>query len=203
MKAKSSMAKKEIFNALEELYSDLRDKTQQQWHRDLPFEELLFDRWERARHLQFDEGANIYHNSYVYGDVRVGKNTWIGPLTLIDGTGGLTIGDYCCISTGVHIYTHDTVQRFVSGGQEPTEHRPVRIGDNCYIGPLAVIRSGVTIGSHSVIGAHSFVNTDIPPYSIAVGAPATVVGKVVLDKGGRLKFEYFKKPKRPAKKPSK
>ena len=83
---------------IHKLYSALLNKTRLKWKRDLPFEELLFDRWERAKHLGFADGANIYHNSYVYGDVTVGKETWIGPFTLIDGTGGLEIGNYCCIS---------------------------------------------------------------------------------------------------------
>ena len=73
------------------------------WNRDLPLEELLFDRWERARYLGFGAGASIYHTSYVFGDVRVGANTWIGPLTVLEGSGGLTIGAHCSISSGVQI----------------------------------------------------------------------------------------------------
>ena len=35
---------------------------------------------------------------------------------------------------------------------------------------------GVTIGEGAVIGASSVVNKDIPPWSIAVGSPAKVIG---------------------------
>jgi len=66
-----------------ELYNKLRDEMRQNWQRDLPVEEMLFDRWERAKSLGFGEESSIYHNSYVYGDVKVGKNTWIGPYTLL------------------------------------------------------------------------------------------------------------------------
>lgn len=168
------------------LYNKLRRAMRELWKRDLPFDEILFDRWERARSLGFGEGSSIYHNSYVYGDVKVGKNTWIGPYTLLDGSGGLVIGDYCSISSGVHIYTHDTVKWAVSGGKVEYEHAPVRIGNCCYIGPYTVIAKGVTIGDCSVIGACSFVNQDIPPYSVAFGIPCKPKGRIELDELGNV-----------------
>jgi len=186
------MIQTDSLGELQELYLSLQSQMRERWNRDLPFEELLFDRWERAKRLGFGENASIYHNSYVYGEVKVGKNTWIGPYTLLDGTGGLIIGDWCCISSNVHIYTHDTVNRFVSGGQEPTEYAPVIIEDNCYIGPHSLIKSGVTIHHHCVIGASTFVNKDIPAYSIAVGTPAKVIGKVSYDEKGKLIYLYDK-----------
>jgi acetyltransferase-like isoleucine patch superfamily enzyme len=179
-----------ISEAINALYLKLQNKMKAEWNRDLPFEELLFDRWERAKQLGFASGSNIYHNSYIYGDVQVGEDTWIGPYTLIDGTGGLVIGNSCCISAGVHIYTHDTVKRFVSGGKEPTKHAPVILEDCCYIGPQSVIRGGVTIGKHSIVGACSFVNKNVPPMTIVAGTPAKVVGKVVFNDDGLLSFEY-------------
>ena len=175
---------------LRELYDALRAEKRERWHRDLPFEELLFDRWERARDLGFGDGSSIYHNSYVYGDVAVGANTWIGPFTLLDGSGGLSIGDYCSISSGVQIYTHDTVAWAVSGGRTKAQPAPVRIGDYCYIGSQTVIAKGVTIGEHSVIGACSFVNRDIPPYTVAVGVPSRPVGRVELTDAGEVTLKY-------------
>ena len=153
------------------LYDRLRGEMRRNWNRDLPFEELLFDRWERAASLGFGEGSSIYHSSYVYGDVAVGENTWIGPMTLLDGTGGLTIGSYCNVSSGTQIYTHDTVDWVLSAGAAPHAHAPVRIGDRCYLGPIVVVQKGVTIGDGTVIGACSFVNQDIPPGVVAFGVP--------------------------------
>jgi acetyltransferase-like isoleucine patch superfamily enzyme len=167
-------------------YAKLRSRTRERWQRDLPFDELLFDRWERAKSLGFGEGSSIYHNSYVYGDVKVGKSTWIGPYTVLDGSADLVIGDYCSISAGVQIYTHDTVKWAVSGGQADYERAPVRIGNCCYIGSQTVIAKGVTVGDHSVIGACSFVNRDIPPYTVAFGAPCRAAGRVDVDKRGQV-----------------
>ena len=169
-----------------ELYERLRTAMRARWKRDLPLEELLFDRWERARSLGFGADTSIYHNSYVYGDVTVGKGTWIGPMTLLDGSGGLTIGDHCSISAGVQIYTHDTVKWAVSGGQAEYERTAVKIGSCCYIGSQTVIARGVTIGDHCVIGACSFVNRDIAPHSVAFGAPARTGGRVELAPDGRV-----------------
>lgn len=173
-----------------DVYRELDARMRETWDRSLPLEELLFDRWERARALGFGEGASIYHNAYVYGDVRVGRNTWIGPYTMLDGSGGgLEIGDSCCISSGAQIYTHDTVRRTLSGMTLPPERSSVRIGECTYIGAAAVITRGVTIGDHVVIGAGAIVKQDIPPYSVAVGVPARVTGRVVIE-GAEIRMEY-------------
>ena len=187
--------------ALPETLASLRDQVRQLHRhlsaekrsahaRDLPFEEVLFDRWERARTLGFGAEASIYQSSYVFGEVKVGAHTWVGPFTLLDGSGGLDIGAYCSISAGVHIYSHNTVKWAVSGGKAPYERRPVRIGDCCFIGPHSVIRDGITIGDHVVVGAHSFVNKDVPAFSIVAGTPARVIGRVRLD-DDEVAFEYF------------
>ena len=184
-------------NRLERLLSDLRelheglgDRVAARWHRSLPFPDELFDRWERARRLGFGDRTSIYQDSYVYGNVKVGAHTWIGPSTILDGTGGLVIGDYCSISAGVQIYTHDTVRWAVSGGRAPYEHAPVTIHDCCHIGGQSVIGRGVTVGPHAVIGALSFVNANVPPRSVAVGVPARVIGTIDIDATGKMTIRY-------------
>jgi acetyltransferase-like isoleucine patch superfamily enzyme len=178
-----------IVRAVRRTYDVLREETRRRWSRDLPFEELLFDRWERARSLGFGDGASIYHSSLVYGDVRVGEHTWIGPYTLLDGTHGLSIGSYCSISAGVSIYTHDTVQWALSRGQAAREGAAVSIGDCTYVGAQAVIARGVAIGDHVVVGACSFVNRDIPPWSVAAGVPCRRIGRVE-EQNGRFTLVY-------------
>jgi acetyltransferase-like isoleucine patch superfamily enzyme len=166
---------------LRALHDALRAEMRRSYDRDLPFEELVFDRSERARSLGFGEGASIYHNAYVFGDVAVGAQTWIGPFVMLDGSGGLEIGATCSISTGVHIYTHDTVRWALSGGAQEPERAPVRIGACTYIGAQAVVLKGVEIGDHCVVGAGALVTRDVPPFSIVDGVPARVRGRVVVD----------------------
>jgi NDP-sugar pyrophosphorylase family protein len=52
---------------------------------------------------------------------------------------------------------------------------PVRICRGAWLGQNVVVLPGVTIGEGAVIGANSVVRDDVPPRSIAVGAPARVV----------------------------
>lgn len=60
----------------------------------------------------------------------------------------------------------------------PLVTAPIHIGQGTWIGDHSVILRGVTIGAGCVIGAHAVVKHDIPAGSVAVGAPARVVGKV-------------------------
>ena len=77
-----------------------------------------------------------------------------------------------------------TLLRMLAGIDKPvpwqgfTSKGPTRVGDNVWCGANVVITSGVTIGRRSVIGANSVVTTDLPPYSIAAGAPAKVLREV-------------------------
>lgn len=162
---------------LRKIYYQIRREKLDDWNRCLPFGELIVDRWEKSRALNFGKGTSIYDNSYVYGNVKVGQNTWIGPFTILDGSGNLQIGSFCSISAGVQIYTHDTVGWAVSGGERGYEYAPVKIGDRCYIGPNTVISKGVTIGSGCIIGAFSLVINDIPANSKAYGVPCKVEEK--------------------------
>lgn len=143
--------------------------------RVLSTSDYFIDRWERAEFMGFGDGSSVYDSCLVLGDVSVGRDTWIGPYTILDGSGGgLSIGDGCNISAGVHIYTHDTVGRVISG--EPVALAPVAIGNHVYVGPHSIIAKGVTIGDYVVIGANSLVLRDVPSGMKAFGAPARVVG---------------------------
>jgi acetyltransferase-like isoleucine patch superfamily enzyme len=62
-----------------------------------------------------------------------------------------------------------------------TTKGPTRIGNNCWLGANVVVTSGVTIGERCVIGANSVVTRDIPAFSVAAGAPAKVLRKIVYD----------------------
>lgn len=115
---------------------------------------------------------------WIIGEPEIGDDCWIGAFTVLDGSGGLTIGHGCDLSCGVQIYTHSTVGRVVAGrrGELPPDRRPTRIGNHCHLGANAVILMGSTIGDHSVVGAGAVVRegTVAPPWSVIVGVPARI-----------------------------
>jgi len=109
---------------------------------------------------KYGQGVSVYDSSLVYGEVTIGDHTWVGPFTILDGSGNLSIGSYCSICAGVQIYTHNSVKWSLSGGKEGYSYAPVVIGSRCYIGPNAVICQGVYIPDGSIIPAHSIIKRD-------------------------------------------
>lgn len=182
-----------ILNELDLLHKGLRKTVKEKWDRNLPFADELFDRWERAKFLGFGENSSVYDSCLIIGSVKVGKNTWIGPFTVLDGSGGLEIGDNCSISSGVQIYSHDSVNWALSGGIVPYEKNSVKIGNCCYIGPQSIISKGVKIGDHSLIGAQCLVNSNIPNNSIVFGVPGKICGTVEILSSGVINLNYFEK----------
>ena len=162
---------------LKKAFNYRRNKIKAKYNRVLPINEAFTDRWEKAKFLKFGEKTSIYDSSVVLGDVQVGESTWIGPFTVLDGSGGLKIGSNCSISAGVQIYSHDSVNWAISGGKDKYEYQETIIEDNCYIGPNSIIAKGVIIKSGTIIGANSFVNRSFPANSKIAGNPAKFVGK--------------------------
>ena len=144
-------------------------------------------------------GSEYNKHCIISGNPTIGKNTWVGYFTILDGTGGLTIGENCSIASGVHIYTHDAIKWAILGlekNKKTGEHlnrSNTIIGDNVFIGANAIILKGVTIGKQSIVAAGSIVHKDIPPNSIVAGNPAQVIGKTIITKENELVREYFSK----------
>ncbi len=116
-------------------------------------------------------------HAWIVGEPDIGPGCWIGAFTLIDGSGGLTIGAGCDISAGAQIYSHSTVRRVVSDGEAEIERLATRIGDHVHVGAGAIILMGADIGHHSIVGAGAVVpeSTVIPPWSVAVGVPVRIL----------------------------
>ena len=177
--------------SFEKYMSLKRDEMKAKYNRVLPSGELIFNRFDKAKYLDCGENSSIHDTCAVYGKITIGNNVWVGPYTILEGSNAnLTIEDFVSINAGVMIYTHDSTKYYVSGGKSPFDKGPVTIKSNTVIGTMSMIGCNVTIGNHCIIGAHSFVNQDIPDFSIAAGVPAKVIGKVILSEKG-VEFEYF------------
>lgn len=130
------------------------------------------------------------------GDVRVEPNTWVGPNTLLDGSGGLIIGDGCDISAGVQIYTHDTAMRVLTEGRSEIDRAPVSIGNHCPLGAQSVVLRGVSIGDRTIVGAGSVVNRSLPAGTVAVGVPCRPIGRVKRSPDGKVSLIYDRRDER-------
>jgi len=138
--------------ALRSLLNHYHDIIRRRWNRSIPPQEILSDRWQRARDLGFGEGSSIYGSAYVYGNPSVGRNVWIGPNVILDGSGGLTIGSRVSISAGVAVYTHDSIG-WALGKKDECSYEPTRIGDCVHIGHGAVVLRGSVIPSFTIVPA--------------------------------------------------
>jgi acetyltransferase-like isoleucine patch superfamily enzyme len=110
--------------------------------------------------------------------VRIGSGTFLNIGVMIASLDLVEIGEHCMLANGC--FVSDANHRFDDPNlpvpwQGFTTKGPTRIQDNVWCGVNVVVTSGVTIGARSVIGSNSVVTTDIPPYSIAAGAPARVL----------------------------
>ena len=150
--------KSDILLLINEMRQSMRETSQ----RHVSIQDLLSDRWETAKFYGFGEGTSCYNNVLILGEVKVGKNTWIGPNVILDGSGGLEVGDFVSISAGVQLYSHHTVDWSTSLGELPVKQAKTKIGNGVFLGPNSVIQMGTQIGDGAVIGAMSFVNKDIP-----------------------------------------
>ena len=125
-------------------------------------------------------GDQVTLNRYAYvqsggGAVRLGNRVEINNFSIVDGTGGVDIGDDTLIGPGVRIISY---HHHHAAGQairsQPSEGKPIHIGRDCWIGANAVILAGLTIGDGAVVAAGAVVTRDVPPGVVVVGVPATV-----------------------------
>ena len=112
-------------------------------------------------------------------EVSIGKCSQVNPFTVIYGGVGVRIGDNvmigpaCMFAAGNHDYKQtERPMRFAGN----LSKGPIIVDDNVWIGAHCVITDGVHIGKDAVIAANSVVTGDIPPYAIAAGTPARVIG---------------------------
>ena len=102
--------------------------------------------------------------------VKVGKDVVIAAYTIIDPFFPelITIEDNVIVGTGSTILAHEYSQEKLRKGNVIIKKRAL-VGADC------LIRCGVTIGEHAIISAKSFVNKDVPDYTVVGGIPAKVI----------------------------
>ena len=121
-----------------------------------------------------------------YGvNIEIGENTFVNTNCMFLDDNKITIGKNGLIAPYVQIYTathplkaSERIYRDGVSTRYHTSTKPVRIGDNVWIGGNSVIFPGVSIGNNVTIGAGSVVTKDIPDDVLAFGNPCQVVRKL-------------------------
>lgn len=126
----------------------------------------------KIRHNKVSITAEIGGNSFLRKCI-VGKWVFIGPFGTFNN---VEIGNYTCIAPSCQIggLEHPYWEASLSPKlyKNNTPRKTTYIGHDVWIAANCIIRQGVTIGDGAVVGAGSFVNKDVPPYSIVFGSPA-------------------------------
>jgi acetyltransferase-like isoleucine patch superfamily enzyme len=139
-------------------------------------EAMLDGRLEIGSNVLFEPG--VWITMPAPARVSIGPGTFLNMGVMVAALNHVEIGEHCMFANGCFI--SDAGHRFDDPDQPVpwqgfTTKGPTVVGDNVWCGANVVVTSGVTIGHRSVIGANSVVTQDIPPFSIAAGAPAKVI----------------------------
>ena len=119
-------------------------------------------------------------------NAKIGKRTRIMDLTHI--TGNACVGEDCFLSILVGTANDNSIYLRRFGLEETDEDfRGPHIGHYVVAGTGVCINPGVRIGDGAMLGTGAVVTRDIPPWSIAMGIPAKVVGSI--DPSWRKKIE--------------
>jgi acetyltransferase-like isoleucine patch superfamily enzyme len=139
----------------------------------------------REGRLQVGEHTLLEPNVWLTGGdrgrIRIGRGSFLNIAVMVAAVELVEIGDHCMFANGCFI--SDGSHRF-DDPRKPvpwqgfTSKGPTRVGDDVWCGANVVITTGVTVGDRCVIGANSVVVRDLPPFSIAAGAPAKVIKQV-------------------------
>ncbi|MGK3959299.1 sugar O-acetyltransferase [Sorangium sp. So ce118] len=87
----------------------------------------------------------------------------------------IAIGDDVQIGPNVQLLTPTHPVEPEPRRQKWEAAKPIKIGNNVWLGGGAIVLPGVTIGDNTVVGAGSVVTRDLPANVIAVGNPARVI----------------------------
>jgi acetyltransferase-like isoleucine patch superfamily enzyme len=137
--------------------------------------------------------CKVWINAQIRDGAIIGEGTIIGKDVYIDH--GVQVGKYCKIQNGVSIYkgvvlgdnvfvgphvtfTNDLYPRAFKDEWSVT---PTVLENGVSVGANSTVICGVTISEYSLIGAGSVVTKSVPPFSLVLGNPGRVIGRVGRD----------------------
>jgi acetyltransferase-like isoleucine patch superfamily enzyme len=128
-------------------------------------------RFEGWQYPEVEDGVPTKYHWLVQhsAGLELGYKTDIGAFTYINARFGVVLEDEVQIGSHCSLYSVSTIDN---------KQGKVVLKKNCRVGSHSTVMPGVTIGENSIVGAHSFVTSDIPENCVAVGVPAKVKKKI-------------------------
>lgn len=115
---------------------------------------------------------NIFMDDYSRLQDLTNMVAWKGTLRIKKFA---AVSSQCLIIPGAHIPTVGLPQ-FLSITHINDQDREIVVNEDAWVGARCILLSKCEIGRGAVIGAGSLVSKKIPPYAVAVGSPAKIVG---------------------------
>lgn len=111
-------------------------------------------------------------------NISIGDNFYANfDCIMLDG-GGIEIGDNVLFGPRVGIYTSNHATDAAERVAGACYAKPVKIGNNVWIGAGVHINQGVTIGDNTIIGSGSVITKGIPANVVAAGVPCKVIREI-------------------------
>ena len=110
------------------------------------------------------------------GSIHLAEKVFLGPHTVVYGQGGVTIGPRTRIAMHSRILSSTHCTLLSKASELPDILLPTKIGCNVWLGAGVTVLGGIEVGDYCVVGAGAVVTKSLPPYSVAYGVPARVVG---------------------------
>lgn len=144
-------------------------------------EGVFFDIKSAEARVSIGAGTQVMHGATFEtgyeGKITLGAGSFVGAYAILNGQGGLSIGENALIAGHCHIvagnHRHDDLSRpmahqdFISEG--------IVIEDDVWLGAGAKVLDGVHIGQGAIVSAGAVVTRDVPPHAIVGGVPAKLI----------------------------
>ena len=147
--------------------------------------------------VKIGKGTKIWHFSHIQSGSVIGEGCIFGQNVNVGNN--VVIGNKCKVQNNVSIYEGVELEDYVFCGpsmvftnikvprsefpQKGSKHyTKTLVKRSASIGANATIVCGVTIGEYAMIGSGAVVTKDVPAYTLVMGNPGRIVGKV--DKKG-------------------
>ncbi|MCF2147459.1 acyltransferase [Desmonostoc muscorum LEGE 12446] len=123
--------------------------------------------------LRFKRDVRIEHPQ----NVSLGNKVYIGQDVILDGRGGITIGDNTTLGFNVVILSanHDYQSNDLPYEHNVYIHKPVIIGRNVWIAGNVLIIPGVSIGDGAIVAAGTVVTANVEPLAIVGNQPMRTI----------------------------